>query len=62
MADIAVKVLVVYPVYVDCVISDIESEAQLKDKVLEKAKSYLDQGGITPLITDSETHPELIDA
>ena len=51
---IKVQVTVVYPVYINQEV-EVKSEDDLTEAVLNLADKYLEQGGIKPLITESNT-------
>lgn len=52
-----------YPIYINQVIEMPENYTQgdLREGVLKYADHYLNQGSSTPVITESETHPEIVD-
>jgi len=58
---IKVNAVVTYPVYINQEIEMPEkfTPEELKEKVLEHADLYLQQGSVSPVITESSTHPEL---
>jgi hypothetical protein len=51
---IKVIATVVYPVYINQYV-EVESKDDLQEAVLALADKYLEQGGIDPLITESNT-------
>jgi len=51
---IKVIATVVYPVYIKQVV-EVKSKDDLQEAVLDLADKYLTQGGVKPLITESNT-------